>query len=130
MVMKRLLALASVLEAVTGLALMIAPALVARLLLRADVSGAGEAVGRVAGFALVSLGLACWPFRDLASRPTPALLALLTYNSLITCYLVLLGIGGQWVGVLLWPAVAIHGLLTLLLVGAVAKMMRTHDLKD
>jgi hypothetical protein len=69
----------------------------------------------VGGFALVSLGLACWPFRVLASRPTPALRAMLTYNLLIACYLIFLGIGGQYVGILLWPAAAIHGFLTLLL---------------
>lgn len=113
--MNRLLAITAALEAVTGLALMIEPAVVARLLLGADISGAGVVVGRVAGFALVSLGLACWPFRVLASRPTPALRAMLTYNLLIACYLIFLGIGGQYVGILLWPAAAIHGFLTLLL---------------
>jgi len=127
--MKRLLALAAVLETVTGLALIIEPTIVARLLLGADVFGAGAAVGRVAGFALVSLGLACWPGRDPASRPAPAVRAMLTYNSLITCYLVFLGIGGQFVGVLLWPAVAIHGLLTLLLVRERFRTQQTQDSK-
>ena len=86
-------------------------------------------MGRVAGCALVSLGLACWPFRDVASRPAPALIAMLTYNLLITCYLIFLGIGGQWVGVLLWPAVAIHSLLTLLLVRAWFKTQQTQVTK-
>src|SRR5947209_2897731 len=114
--MKRLLALAAALEAVTGLALMIDPAVVARLLLGGHLPGVGTALGRVAGFALLSLGLACWP------RPGPAsaraLRALLTYNPLVTLYLLYLGIGGEWVGSLLWPAVALHALLTLLLAGA------------
>jgi len=40
---------------------------------------------------------------------------MLTYNSLATLYLLCLGIGGEWVGPLLWPAVALHGILSLLL---------------
>ena len=128
--MKRLLTLAAVLEAATGLALLIAPSFVARLLLGDSVSGAGAAVGRVAGCALLSLGIACWPSRDAASRPTAALTAMLTYNSLVTCYLMLLGFGGQSVGVLLWPAVAIHGSLTLLLVRAGGKAMQALDTND
>jgi hypothetical protein len=113
--MKRLLGLAAVLEAATGLALMIHPPLVTRLLLGDEVSGAGEALGRVAGFALVGLGLACWPGLESAGVNTPALRALLAYNLLATLYLAYLGIGGRLVGSLLWPAVVIHAVLTLLL---------------
>jgi len=46
--MKRLLPLTAALEGITGLALIIAPAVVARLLLGAVVSGAGIAVAREA----------------------------------------------------------------------------------
>jgi len=113
--MKKLLALAAVIEAATGVALMIHPPLVTRVLLGDGVSGAGEALGRVAGFALLGLGLACWPGLESAGVNTPALRALLTYNLLATLYLAYLGIGGQWVGSLLWPAVAIHAVLTFFL---------------
>jgi len=106
--MKQLLVLAAVLEAALGLALMVAPAVVARLLLGADLSAAGATVGRVAGCALVALGIACWPVRDLASMLITGARAMLTYNLLVACYLAFLGIGGQFVGVLLWPAVALH----------------------
>jgi hypothetical protein len=114
--MKWLLAIAAVLEASTGLALMIVPAFISRLLLGAGALGTGAAVGRIAGCALLSLGLACWPSRMSAGGALPAFLAMLTYNLLVTCYLIFLGIGGECVGVLLWPAAAIHGTLTLLLV--------------
>jgi hypothetical protein len=127
--MKRLLAVAAVLEAVTGMALMISPSIVARLLLGADVAGAGAVVGRVAGLAMLALGLACWPGRDPANRHAPALRAMLTYNLLVMCYLTFLGIGGQFVGVLLWPAVAIHGLLTLLPVHEWFKTQQTRNTK-
>jgi hypothetical protein len=118
MAMKKLLGLAAILEAATGLALMIHPPLVTRLLLGDGVSGVGMALGRVAGFALLSLGLACWPGPESAGANTPAFRALLIYNLLVALYLAYLGIDGQWVGSLLWPAVALHAVLTFLLARA------------
>jgi len=49
--MKKLLALAAVAEAVTGLALIVAPSLVGRLLLGAELSGVAVPVARVLGIA-------------------------------------------------------------------------------
>jgi hypothetical protein len=43
---------------------------------------------------------------------------MLTYGVLVTLYLAYLGIGGEWVGSLLWPAVAFHAILTFLLARA------------
>ena len=39
----------------------------------------------------------------------------LIYNLLATIYLLYLGVGGKLVGTLLWPAVALHAILTILL---------------
>jgi len=114
MTTKTLLALASALEAAIGLALMAHPPLVVRMLLGGDVSGAGTAIGRVAGLALLSLGLACWPGGDKA----PALRSLLAYNALAGLYLAGLGIRGEGAGPLLWPAVGVHAVLTILLARA------------
>ena len=69
-------------------------------------------MGRVAGISLLSLGFACWPGKE----PTrAALCGMATYDLLVTLYLLYLGIRGEWVGPLLWPAVALHTVLTLLL---------------
>jgi hypothetical protein len=113
--MKRLLAFTAVLEAATGLALMAAPTVAVRLLLGGEISGASIPLGRVAGLALLSLGIACWPRRNPTGNTASALWAMLTYNSLVTLYLLCLGIRGEWVGLLLWPAVALHSTLSLLL---------------
>ena len=113
--MKHLLTLTAIIEAATGLALIAVPSVVVRLLLGGKISGAGIPLGRVAGFGLLSLGMACWPRRDPAGNTAPALRAMLTYNSLATLYLLFLGIDGEWAGPLLWPAVALHGILSLLL---------------
>jgi hypothetical protein len=92
-----LLSLAAAIEAATGSALIIDPQAVTRLLLGADLAVAGIAVGRVAGIALLSLGLACWLSRR-ALNKAAALAAMLTYNLLVTAYLMYLGLGGQLVG--------------------------------
>lgn len=64
------------------------------------------------GIALLGLGAAC------ASGSPAAALGLLVYSALVTLYLAFLGLQGEWVGVLLWPAVALHAVLTPLLEGA------------
>lgn len=112
--MKILLAIASAAEAATGLALVAYPAIVIQLLLGAEIAGAGVLVSRVAGISLIALGVACWP-RGLL---TQALYGMLTYNLLVTLYLVYLGLGGAWVGILLWPAAVAHAALAILLARA------------
>jgi hypothetical protein len=118
MALNKLLAAAATLEAATGLVLIVHPSLVSWLLLGEVGSGAGIVVGRVAGFALLSLGLACWPGMDSAGVRTSALCALLAYNLLTTLYLAFLGLAGQTVGRLLWPAVALHAGLAILIARA------------
>ena len=105
-----LLPVEAAIEATTGVALIIYPQAVSRLLLGADLAGTGIAVGRVAGIALLALGLVCWVSRQHVDK-TATLAAMLTYNLLVTAYLLLLGFGGALVGILLWPAIAIHAVL-------------------
>jgi hypothetical protein len=123
--MLRLLQLTAALEAITGLTLMVVPALVVRLLLGDELSGAGIALGRVAGFALVGLGLACWPASAASYDAGPALRGMLIYNLLIAGYLTGLGLTSPTAGVLLWPGVALHGILTVLFV---RESLRRHSL--
>ena len=107
--MKQLLNIAAVAEAAMGVALLVVPLLVGRLLLGAELTGIGITVARVTGIALIGLAVACWP-------GTP-LIGMLTYSVLTTLYFAYLGISGG-VGILLWPAVAAHAGLSLLLVRA------------
>ncbi len=116
--LKGLLTFAAIAEVGTGLVLMIDPAIVVALLLGIDISGAGTLVGRCFGIALLALGLACWPSGRVAARDAPAVWAMLIYNALIALYLAYLGTVGHLFGVLLWPAVALHALVALLLVVA------------
>ena len=111
--MKRFLTLTAIIEAATGLALIAVPAIVVRLLLGAEISGASIPLGRVAGAALLALGVACWLARgDTQSRATRGLIvAMLMYNLVATAVLAFAGIGLQLHGVLLWPAVVLHAVM-------------------
>ncbi len=109
--MKKLLILTTILEALTGLSLLLKPLIVVRLLLGSEISGAGILVSRVAGITLLALAMACWPEGNMRR----ASLGMLTYNPLIMLYLLSLGIKG-WTGVLLYPAVALHAVLSVLLI--------------
>jgi hypothetical protein len=109
--MKQSVALTAIIEAATGLALIIAPSLVGRLLFGAEFTGVSNPAARVTGIALLSLGVGCWP-------GSTALCGMLTYGALVTLYLAYLGVIGEWVGPLLWPGVVIHALLTALLARA------------
>ncbi len=113
---KKILAFASVVEVGTGLVLMIDPSIVVRLLLGTEVSDVGTLLGRCFGIALLALGLACWPSRQRAESGSAAFRAMLTYNALIALYLAFLGTVGHLGGLLLWPAVALHAVVALLLV--------------
>jgi hypothetical protein len=106
--MKMTLHLAAASEAATGLGLLMVPALVGRLLFGQELADVAIPVARVLGIALIALGVACWP-------GWTALSGMLTYSVLATGYLAWLGIRSEWVGALLWPAVVVHGILTVLL---------------
>jgi hypothetical protein len=105
--MKWVLIFAAVGEARMGLALLIVPTLVGRLLLGEELTGVAIPVARVAGIALIAIAVACWP--------GPPRVGMLIYGVAVTLYLAYLGFAGGLTGLLLWPAVALHGILSLLL---------------
>ena len=109
--MKNVLLLAAVSEGATGLALLVMPSLVGRLLLGAELTGVAVPVAGVLGIALIALSVACWP------GCTP-LCGMLTYSAAVTLYLGYIGFAGRFGGILLWPAVVLHAILTALLIRA------------
>jgi hypothetical protein len=113
MTARTLTRLSAAIEAATGVALIAAPDVVARVLLGVGLSDSGVAVGRVAGFGLLALGVACWPGGE--DPAAHAIWALFIYNLLAGLYLGYLRVGGGFVSLLLWPACAVHVLLALLL---------------
>jgi len=114
MVARKLLIVTALVETPIGLMLLSSPPLVAGLLLGASLDPpAALIVGRIAGAALLSLGVACWLARDdgprLALRGLIA--AMLLYNCAAVAVLAHAGAVVGLVGVLMWPAVALHAAL-------------------
>ncbi len=113
--MRSALALAAFGEAVTGLALLIAPSPVGQLLLGVELTGIAVTVARVAGIALIGLGVACWP--------GPSQLGMLIYSAGAALFLAWVGLSGGSGGALLWPAVVVHLILT---AGLIRNFKRGH----
>ena len=108
---KSLFVVTAVIEAGAGLALMTWPSAAVMLLLGSSLdTPAGLILGRVAGAALLALGVACWLARRDAESPSAAglIVAMLLYNSTTVLFLAIANIGSGLVGIALWPAVALH----------------------
>ena len=102
------LALAAVLEAATGAALLIVPSLTGDLLFGTQLTGMAITIARVTGIALIALGVACWP----AATP---LAGMVFYGAAVAMYLAYIGVAGGPTGVLLWPVAFLHTVLTAVL---------------
>jgi hypothetical protein len=108
---KTLLIVAAVLEASAGLALSGSPSLVVSLLVGAPLDTPGGLfVARLAGAALLALGLVCWLARmDQQSRAASRVVAgMLLYNLATVALVVHAGIGLRLSGAGLWPAAGLH----------------------
>jgi hypothetical protein len=114
MVAKKLLVVTALVETATGVMLLVSPPLVVALLLGAPLDApAALVVARIAGAALLSFGCACWLARnDGPNRAVPGLVvAMLLYNGVAVAVLANAGAGTRLVGVLTWPAIALHAAL-------------------
>jgi hypothetical protein len=112
--MKRLLVLTALIEVATGLGLIVVPAIVVRLLLSAEIFGAAIPLGRMAGVALLALGVANWlvSFDEQSCAARGVISGMVLYNLGAVLILGAAGIGSQPVGIALWPAVILHAAMT------------------
>lgn len=115
--MKNLLIVTAVLEAATGLALLLLPSLPVSLLFGEALDAPSAlTIARLAGAALLSFAVVCWAARD--EKPGRTLkglvVAMLLYNVAAVALLVAhAGIGLKPSGVGLWPAVLLHTALAI-----------------
>jgi hypothetical protein len=113
--MKNLYSVTAVIELGAGLALLCFPSATVELLVGAPLEGAPAlTMARVGGAGLLALGVACWLARgDTQSGAAKGLVAaMLLYNIAAVAVLTFAGIGFGLYGVLLWPAVVLHAVMT------------------
>ena len=109
--MKTVLTITAILESGSGLVLIAVPSLLTQILFDVILeTPAALAVVRIAGAALVSLGLACWLARNqIQSIAAKGLvIAMFLYNTVIALVLAYSAISLGLSGFGLWPAVLIH----------------------
>jgi len=114
--MKKLLIVVALGEAAAGLVFLAVPSLVVPLLFGQEPAGVAVVLARVTGIALLALGVACWP--------GPPVVGLLIYNAVAAVYLACIGFAGGLTGVLLWPAVVLHVILSALVTWVITRMRR------
>jgi hypothetical protein len=111
---KLLLVVAALAEVAAGLGLLLLPAFVLFVLLGLEQPASDTVfVGRIAGAALLAIGVTCWMARN--DTRTPSQLGLLTgifiYNAAASALLAYAGAVSKMLGILLWPTVALHAIL-------------------
>ncbi len=109
--MKTLQTVTAVIEAGAGLALGCCPSAMVVLLLGSPLdTPAAMILGRLAGAALLALGVACWLARGAAqSRAARGLVAaMVVYNFAAVALFAYAGIGLGLHGIALWPVVVLH----------------------
>jgi hypothetical protein len=107
---RRLLTIAALAECLAGLALMGTPDAGVTLLLGAEPGAVGSMVGRIAGVALLALGIACWGARadTGGAAHTGTLRAITTYNAGAGFLLIAFVATGKASGVAVWIAGILH----------------------
>jgi hypothetical protein len=106
----------TIVEIGTALVLLINPQLVITWLLGMAADVTAQVVGQCFGIALLALAVSWWPERGSAESARFSLRGALTYNALIALFLAYLGTARHMGGVLLWPAVALHAVVSFLLI--------------
>jgi len=109
--MRSLLTIVAAAETAVGLALLAIPSWVASLLLGSTLDSAvATTVARVAGCALLALGIACWWARaDAQSRAARGMVsAMLVYNAGVCVVLLYAALAAGLSGLGLWPTAILH----------------------
>jgi hypothetical protein len=117
---KLFLLVTALVEVATGLCLVLLPAALFGLLLGLEHVGVDASfVARIAGIALIAIGIASWMARADAFNPAQRglLTGILIYDAAASALLAFAGIVLKMIGVLLWPAVALHAMLTIWCLG-------------
>jgi hypothetical protein len=107
---RTLLAIAAVAETLACLGLILMPDATMQFLFGGRPDGVGMMIGRVAGVALLALGVACWAARADSGGEARAgtVRAITLYNAGAGALLVLFAVTGQAAGLGVWSAALLH----------------------
>ena len=107
---RQLFVATAMIEMAAGLALALSPSLPDFLLLGPPLNTPGGIVARIAGAALLSLGVACWLARndEQSAAARGLVVAILLYDTTAVVVLAYAGLGLSLNGLGLWPAVVLH----------------------
>jgi hypothetical protein len=121
---RALLIVTALIEVGTGVALLVVPSLTAELLLGAGLaSPQALVVARVAGVALISVGVACWLGRNgERGAPSGLIAGMLIYNLAVPIMLLNAWIALALKGLGLWPASVLHTALAIWCVACLRPM--------
>jgi hypothetical protein len=121
--MKKLLTITAIIEAATGVGLLVAPAVLAQVLLGGALDGpVALTVARVGGAGLLTIGVACW----LSRNDGRALVgAMLLYNIAAVAILGYAAVGLALSGIGLWPAIGLHTALAAWCVAALKSQVHS-----
>jgi Na+-driven multidrug efflux pump len=129
-IMKKLLITTTLIELTTGLLLIPFPSVMATLLFGTPIdTPVALTITRVAGVALISMGIACWLARD--EKPGKAVKGLVTamtvYNIGVILVLIYAGIILGLSGIGLWPVVLAHLTMT---VWCILSLLKNHSFQE
>jgi hypothetical protein len=111
--MRKLLFFTSLLEFTLGIVLLIFPSVVFNLIFGINNTESITVLGRFTGIVFICFGLACFPSKSIEIVSSlPTFKAMFTYNLLATIYFTYIKIVTGFNGILLVPAVILHGLIT------------------
>jgi hypothetical protein len=108
------LLIAAWIEIIVGASFVLALNAQTQLLFGTTIEGPGAAFARLAGIALIALGVACLPSRLEGTRQHPVRV-LLFYNIGAAILFAWIGATTTLWGVVLWPVVILHGVLAVAL---------------
>lgn len=109
--MKNILTFTSIIESATGLTLLVLPSFLIKILFASTLdTPITVTVARVAGVAILALGIACWFARNEGQNPAARglVIAMLLYNTVIALVLIYAALGLSLLGLGLWPVVLLH----------------------
>lgn len=127
--MKKLLIFTSILETALGILLVLVPVQILKILLGIESDTSVEVLSRLTGLVYICFGIACYPGSLIPQNfiRIPAVRSMLVYNFFAAVYLGYLKFVAGYTGQLLFPAVILHALITIIFIYLIATESKSKE---